>query len=693
MSKSLINLISFSLFACLLLNGALAQESQTPVCGTDEIYEARKKANPRLQKLEKEANQIAREYADQAHAKKKKDGEKRVIPVVFHVVHEGGEANIDEERILATLETMNKDFQKKNADTSEVRNVFKDRIADYNIEFRRARVAPDGSCTDGITRTQSSLSTSEDRDAVKSLIRWNTDHYLNIWIVKNIGGNQPIAGFAQFPWDQNKETDGIVTLASEVRAGDRTLTHEVGHYLGLFHPFQGGCTTGDCENQNDMVCDVPPTERRRGITRCSEIGNTCNDPSGEPDMKENFMDYTTCPKMFTEGQKARSEPFITQSRYREELFSNANLIRTGVKQNIEGEAPLASFVAGQTKACVGQSVEFNNLSCAGSANDIEWRFEGGTPETSASKNPTVSYNQPGEYDVWLRMSNNNGSDTLLKTDYIKVIEPIKAPVNFTFQGNNLEDQGYEFTETGFGNQWKQTSNVGLTGNQSLYLGNYNIREENQNISFTLPPVDLTEVQDPVLRFDMAYANKSTSASDQLRVERSADCGKNWRHLKFFFNNSIVTKTNTNSPFYPESFEDWKTHQYNLSQIGSSTNGRLRFEMQTDQGNNVFIDNVRIESETTSIEGRQSGKPEDFSVYPNPVSEVFEVEYNGTSNVQGFISVTNAVGKNLQTKKVDWQPGATKSFNTSSMNMKAPGLYIVRIQYDNQTVTKRITLSE
>lgn len=677
--------------AFLLLPGALAQETRIPVCGTDEYYEARKKANPMLQKLEEEANEVAKNYKSSDKAKLKKDEDPRIVPVVFHVVHEGGEADIDKSRIMGNLKTVNEDFKKENADTTSVQEVFKDRIADYNIEFRPARVAPDGSCTEGITRTQSSLSTSEDRDAVKSLIRWNTDHYLNIWVVKNIGGDRPIAGFAQFPWQQNDDTDGIVILADEVEEGDRTLTHEIGHYLGLFHPFQGGCRTGNCENQNDQVCDVPPTERRRGIQPCSQIGNTCDDPSGEPDMKENFMDYTTCPAMFTEGQKQRSEPLIAQ--YRQELFSEENIIRTGVKQDIEGEAPLASFTADQTKICAGQEVVFDNLSCSGSPDNIEWTFEGANPSNSSAKNPSVTYPLPGEYDVKLRMSNANGADTLLKTDYIKVVEPLKAPIKFTFQENNLQAKGYDFTETAFGHQWKQTNNVGLSGNKSLYLGNFNIQEDGQNVAFNLPPVDITGIEDPVLRFDMAYATKSASSNDILKVAKSSDCGKTWQHLKFFFNNDIVTKSDVTSPFFPENSKEWKTHEYGIAQLKSSSNARLQFEMQTDQGNNVFIDNVRIEKESTSIGDQGFGPNEAFKLYPNPVDEVFEIEYTGNSKSRGVMTVANPMGKTIEERVVDFRPGEIRKFKTSTLNMNASGLYFIRIQYNDQTVIKKITLSE
>ncbi len=95
--------------------------------------------------------------------------------------------------------------------------------------------------------------------------------------------------------------------------------------------------------------------------------------------------------------------------------------------------PTAEFVANSTSICVGETVTFTNQSV--DADTYEWTFAGGTPGTSTSTNPNITYNTPGTYQVQLIATNSTGgSDTEVKTSYI-VVEAI-LPVDVTIAGNN-----------------------------------------------------------------------------------------------------------------------------------------------------------------------------------------------------------------------------------------------------------------
>ena len=81
------------------------------------------------------------------------------------------------------MRILNEDFARLNPDTFKTPSVFAEYAGDTNIEFRLAKIDPDGNCTQGITRTFSNL-TNGARDNVKSLIQWNPEHYMNVWVVK-----------------------------------------------------------------------------------------------------------------------------------------------------------------------------------------------------------------------------------------------------------------------------------------------------------------------------------------------------------------------------------------------------------------------------------------------------------------------------------------------------------------------------
>jgi len=83
------------------------------------------------------------------------------------------------------------------------------------------------------------------------------------------------------------------------------------------------------------------------------------------------------------------------------------------------EPPVASFTASATFTCVGQSITFTDTSTNIPAG-WTWTFEGGTPSSSTSQNPVVTYNTPGTYDVTLVAANYNGTNTIIATDHITV---------------------------------------------------------------------------------------------------------------------------------------------------------------------------------------------------------------------------------------------------------------------------------
>ncbi|UPT65747.1 MAG: hypothetical protein M0D57_14645 [Sphingobacteriales bacterium JAD_PAG50586_3] len=133
-------------------------------------------------------------------------GEKavRIIPVVFHVLHDGGPENISKAQIEDQIRILNEDFRRLNADTVNTPQPFKAVAADCNIEFRLANKDPQGNCTDGIIRINTpKTNDASDDNGAKGVSYWPRNQYLNVWVVKNIddqGSGGIILGYAQLPF-------------------------------------------------------------------------------------------------------------------------------------------------------------------------------------------------------------------------------------------------------------------------------------------------------------------------------------------------------------------------------------------------------------------------------------------------------------------------------------------------------------
>lgn len=257
------------------------------------------------------------------------DGERAIItiPVVVHVVYNTSAQNISDAQILSQIDVLNKDFRKQNTDWSSTPSLFSSLVADCEINFCLATTDPNGASTTGITRTSTTVTSFIDNDYVKYTSQggrnaWPAGQYLNLWVC-NLNG---FLGYAQFPGGP-AATDGVVitytafgtsgTAVSPYNKG-RTATHEVGHWLNLFHIWgdDGTACTGtdnvsDTPNQADenYGCPTYPTP-------------SCSNTS---DMYMNYMDYSNdaCMYMFSTGQKSRMQALFISGGAKASLVSSA----------------------------------------------------------------------------------------------------------------------------------------------------------------------------------------------------------------------------------------------------------------------------------------------------------------------------------------------------------------------------------
>jgi hypothetical protein len=214
---------------------------------------------------------------------------------------------------------------------------------DIEIQFCLAARTPSGDSTNGIMRYAGNafqMWSNADGYNFSTANSWNTSNYFNIYVWDGICGFPVlgcVGGYASFPSSHGDKTDGIHLVRNSFGLGfARTPAHEAGHYLGLYHTFNGGCINNDCLADGDRVCDTPPDNLSTNWPiNCDSVQNSChtdtvdssiNNPfrsislgglGDQNDPTRNFMDYisASCSNMFTVGQKDRMRSSLLTIRH------------------------------------------------------------------------------------------------------------------------------------------------------------------------------------------------------------------------------------------------------------------------------------------------------------------------------------------------------------------------------------------
>lgn len=679
------------LFLTALMFGSQLQAQHTDhhQCGTDEYVDEVIAQNPELEKVFESKKNAFFEMANENATKSKKStsGVLYTIPVVFHVIYENEEDNIARNQIEDALRILNEDFRKQNPDAGNLRPIFQSLQADTEIEFALAKRDPSGNCTEGINRIQSSLSVDANpRDQVKTLVQWDPEKYLNIWVVRSItnGGTSSgvILGYANFPW-MAANTDGIVIrhdalgLVGTAAYDGRTLTHEIGHYLGLLHTFQSGCSGGD------NISDTPPVAS--ASYGCNLNKNSCsNDSPDYPDMIENFMDYSdgACQNTFTNLQKNAMRSVLLSAQYRQTLVSQNNLQATGVV-NPPACQPVALFDVVDNYICEGDSISFIDQTEDGDPDTYQWSFPGGVPSTSSDRNPTIYYPVAGVYDVTLNVSNAAGSSTLTKTQ-VSVIKPL-------YSNNNVWIQDFESSEiprpeiTTLSDdeiEFEISNQASSSGNQSVYLNNYDNQVSQSIDELISPSIQTLFGQNLNLTFDYAFAQKSSSNNDILSVQISSDCGASWSTNRVFAGSILATAPEVSAaPFIP-SANQWKSASINLSQYEALGPILVRFQLRAGGGNNLYIDNINLSADNIGLS--ENLLKQNISVYPNPSSGTVNIEITDLENTVS-LSINDLYGKQIFDQELQKNKITLDNLNLSS------GVYILNFTSQGVTTTKKLII--
>ncbi len=728
--KTSYKLITGIVFAA---SSMLAQQ-QIP-CFTDEatkyFFAAHPEEKARYEKEMQEAT-FSPEYLSQL-AKNRGNGQNQVsntvyttvdtIPVVFHILHQGGLENVSNSYVYQALAEVNRVHTKTIPDTAQIDPLFKSVSGANNYVFQLATKDPNGNCTNGIIRHYDANTNWDQTQTSNFAYTWDRKKYLNIYIVKNICQGQPcpaasstggiIVGYTYLPGSVPAAMDAVVyNYQFMTGTNARSMAHEFGHWLGLSHTFGNTNTPGTClanGQSDDFIATNSPAVACTGVvddtpksagyfsTCPSSSVNTC-DASGHANV-QNIMDYSSCPKNFTYGQIQRMHNIMNSTTAnRSNVISVANKIATGVRHP-QACIPTPYFHASTTLVCAGAPITFSDSSENAKPTSYNWNFPGGTlvsGYTVTDSMPKVTYATPGSYAVSYTASTTAGGASITKSSYITVVSST-ASYNTAFT-EGFEVAAFPGTDWSVSNtagaaDWAVTTNAAATGLKSVFLDNFSNTAGNASTLIS-PTFNLAAIGSPTLKFKMSYQQQATTNVDKLQIYSSTDCGATW--VSRFARSGTALQPTTvtgqsTSPFIPTSAQ-FTTYAVTISSIASSTNAMFKFVFYADAtapGNNIYLDDINIYNTTTGIKDIETEIG--LEIYPNPSSSNVNIVLGLAEKHNISINVIDMLGRVVETSPSQNYPSGETVITVGNKVTYQSGVYFVNIDVDGQRISKKIII--
>lgn len=611
MKRFLLLLVSFIAYF-----GAFAQQSTRTIqsneiskCGEFEALERMRLEDP----IRYQMYQQSRAVLDQEEQLSvQKAGTIYTIPVVFHVLHNNGAENISDAQIQDAIQILNRDYRKLNADVNDVYPTFLSVTGDVEVEFALAKTAPNGNCFNGITRTVSTQTSngSDGTAQVNAVIAgndvyqgiWAHNKYLNIYVCDSIGGP---AGYTykpngnSDPTASNMKFNGIFVLSDYVGSigtstikKSRVLTHEIGHWLNLKHVWGDGIGVGEVCGDDD-VADTPITKGFKPCPPSPDSAKVCNPSIVE--NYENYMDYSYCTKMFTEGQAAKMRiAIVSNVGGRSNIWTATNLVEVGVLPSSTSLCS-AELKATSTTICHGTSTSFSVTNVSEPIISYSWSFPGGSPSYSTLANPTVTYATPGVYNASVTITTATLNRIITNTAYMNVVGGVLTgtlPIFEGFVGPTFPPTAWTIDNGGNSVTWNSSiKGIAPTEGNSARL---NFAPGTNTIGdiddLNLPIFSLSGYSSVYAAFDVAYRPFDEVFFDKLEVLISPGCG-----LPF---EVVYSKAGVNLQTEPAG-EDytspiaWRNELIDLTPYVGNSEVKVKFRGVSGLGNRVFLDNVNI----------------------------------------------------------------------------------------------------
>jgi len=555
-----------------------------------------------------------------------RDGTPFIIPVIVHIFAVNNTLPVTPGNVHEFIELTNKNFSGILPAIEDVQPEFQSLVSNPNVQLILATKLPDGTCFNGIIYHQISSISELPFDFTSYSI--DTEHYLNINVANgmNSGATFPTPGLLA-----GNPIDYINLNHYDSRLRQITLTHELGHWLGLGHTF-GPANVSAVACFDDGIADTPPTKG-------SALG-TCNLTLSEctPEVIENVhnhMDYSDCPMMFTLGQAQQMLNVIADTNLaRYQLGLPENLISTGVFDTTFCPGTLITF-NDQFPNCDSSLIRLFGTYTNIIADSVSWYCPGATQELWLSDHPQVHYPTEGLKTAYFTVCGQGNCVTSERTFNVSINQGVPSlpftefpysedfENNFSFPGQHISQNLNDITP------WRISDFTGYNSENCAYVPAMSTSVYDTT-EFVVGAFDFSTLQNPTITAKIAISRPNNASNCVFSIGIREVCN-NLVPSGNYYNKDIgeISLGNTQVNFIPQSNNQWYPVTLTWPNFVNASNAELYFRVNyfplnpSNTHEAFYIDDIRVGELEVTTKLNKINTPS-FSVFPNPIETNFQV---------------------------------------------------------------------
>lgn len=346
------------------------------------------------------------------------------------------------------------------------------------------------------------------------------------------------------------------------------------------------------------------------------------------------------------------------------------------------------------------SVDINYKLDANPINTFAWTGSLAASTTTSINLPAISPSAGAHTYTVYTDSPNSSTDLNLTNDTVAVsftiLSPstVAIPITQPFSSSAFPPPSWTTSNPDSSITWIRHSTISSFGSGfgCAYITNfsYGVGIGQSDYLFS-PHVNFSGNAAPLrIYFDLAYARRNSANHDSLIVSYSLDCGFSWTRI---YNKGDAALASNGGGFVTTSFiptsAQWKTDSINLDFLAGQPNVKFRFENKSGNGNNLFLDNIRM------LQGTIVGIPELIEqnsfvdIFPNPSNGNIQIVFNNTVSGTVTLGLYNSYGQKVFSEIVD----AKESTLNENFSTLPKGVYFLHVSGENNSAVRKIVLAD